>query len=160
MFPLLAKEGARGRSSLTQHFSRGTERERRRALRTNATAAERQLWRHLRGKQLGVKFRRQYSVDVYVVDFYAPRAKLAVEVDGGSHFRTAAAVYDEERTSHLNRFGIEVLRFTNLEVFENLEGVLHTIEDALKHRAATSPWPPPSKGGGIEYVTVIANGCT
>lgn len=74
-----------------------------------------------------------------MLDFYAPRAKLAVEVDGDSHFRTAAPVYDEERTSHLNRFGIEVLRFTNREVFENLEGVLHAIEDAFKHRTATSP---------------------
>jgi very-short-patch-repair endonuclease len=139
LFPLLAKEGARGRLTLPRHFNRGTERERRRALRANATAAERQLWRHLKGEQLGVKFRRQYSVDVYVLDFYAPRAKLAVEVDGDSHFRTAAAAYDEERTIHLSRFGIEVLRFTNREVFENLEGVLHAIEDAFKHRTATSP---------------------
>jgi very-short-patch-repair endonuclease len=139
LFPLLAKEGARGRSSLTQHFNRSTERARRKALRCNAPAAECELWRHLKGKQLGVKFRRQYSVDVYVVDFYAPRAKLAVELDGDSHFRAAAAVYDQERTTYLKRFGIQVLRFTNLEVFENLQGVLHAVEDALKRRATTSP---------------------
>ena len=124
---------------LTEHFNRGTERERRKALRRNATAAERLLWQHLKGKRLGVKFRRQYSVDVYILDFYAPRAKLAVEVDGDSHCRAAAVVYDAERTAHLKRFGIEVLRFTNLEVIENLEGVLHAVEGAVKHRATTSP---------------------
>jgi very-short-patch-repair endonuclease len=114
-------------------------------LRRNAPAAEYHLWQHLKGKQLGVGFRRQYSVDAYGLDFYAPRAQLAVEVDGDSHFRTAAAEYDQERTTHLKRFGIEVLRFTNLEVFENLEGVLHTIDEALKRRAACHPNPPPNK---------------
>jgi very-short-patch-repair endonuclease len=54
-------------------------------------------------------------------------------------FVPPAEVYDKERTARLNRFGIEVLRFTNLDVFENLKGVLHSIEDAIKHRAATSP---------------------
>ena len=138
-FPLLAKEGVRGRSILTQHFNRGTERERRRALRRKAPDAECRLWQRLKGKQLSVKYRRHDSVDAYVLDFYAPRAKLAIEVDGDSHFRAAATFYDQERTTRLNRFGIEVLRFTNLEVSENMEGVLNTIEEALKQRATTSP---------------------
>lgn len=124
---------------LTQHFNRRTERAERRALRTNATAAERRLWQHLRGKQLGVEFRRQYSVDAYVLDFYAPRAKLALEVDGDSHLRAAATGYDQERTTDLNRFGIEVVRFTNGEIFENIEGVLDAIEVALERRGTTAP---------------------
>ena len=150
-FPLLAKEGARGRLRLTQHFNRGTERAKRKALRRNAPEAEQRLWQHLRSKQLGVKFRRQYSVDAYVLDFYAPRSKLAVEVDGDSHFRPAATVYDEERTRHLNRFGIEVVRFTNAEVAENIQAVLAAIGEALKRRPSTSPSPPPSKGGGNSF---------
>lgn len=117
---------------LTLHFNRGSQRDKRKALRQNASDAEQRLWRHLRGKQIGTKFRRQYSVDAYVLDFYAPRAKLAIEVDGDSHFTGAAIQYDHERTTHLNRFGIEVLRFTNLDIVENIEGVLTTIEAAVK----------------------------
>jgi very-short-patch-repair endonuclease len=138
-FPLLAKEGVRGRSLLTQHFNRRSERDTRKTLRNNATDPERRLWQHLRGKQLGTKFRRQYSVDAYVLDFYAPRSKLAIEVDGDSHFTPKAREYDQERTTHLNRFGIAVLRFTNLEIVENIEGVLDTIEAAVKRRSTTSP---------------------
>jgi very-short-patch-repair endonuclease len=148
-FPLLAKEGVRGRFLLTQHFNRRTERAKRTALRAHATAAEQRLWQHLRGEQFGVKFRRQYSVDAYVLDFYAPRSKLAVEVD--SHFRPAATVYDEERTRHLKRFGIEVVRFRNAEVAENIEAVLAAIGEALKRWPTTSPSPPPSKGGGNSF---------
>src|SRR5262249_45029120 len=90
------------------------ERQRRKALRRNASQAEQRLWEHLRGNQLGIKFRRQYSVDAYVLDFYAPHAKLAIEVDGDSHFTGTAPQYDHERTNYLNSFGIDVLRFTNL----------------------------------------------
>jgi len=139
LLPLLAKEGVRGRSILTLHFNRGSECDKRQALRRNATDAEQKLWHHLRGQQLGTKFRRQYSVDAYVIDFYAPQSKLAVEVDGDSHFSPAALEYDQQRTTHLNGFGIEVLRFTNLDIFESIEGVLDTIAAALKRRSTTSP---------------------
>jgi len=121
------------------HFNRGSERDKRKALRSNASDAEQRLWRHLRAKQLGTKFRRQYSIDAYVLDFYAPRLKLAIEVDGDSHFTAEAMKYDRERTTYMNQFGIEVLRFTNLEIFENIEGVLDTIERAVKGRRTTSP---------------------
>jgi len=125
--------------SLTQHFNQSRERAKRTALRRNATAAEQQLWQHLRRRQLGNKFRRQYSVDAYVLDFYAPRAKLAIEVDGDSHFKPQALDYDDQRTVHLNRFGIEVLRFTNRDIFDNIEGVLDIVAAAVKRRGGTSP---------------------
>ncbi len=143
LLPLLAKEGVRGRLLVSLHFNQCSQRGKRKALRRNASDAEQRLWQRLRGKQLGTKFRRQYSVDAYVLDFYAPRAKLAVEVDGDSHFTAGAIRYDRERTTHLNRFGIEVLRFTNLDVVDNIEGVLSTIEAAVKRRSSTSPLPPP-----------------
>lgn len=75
---------------MTLHFNRQSERDKRRALRSDASAAEKKLWQRLRAGQLGAKFRRQYSVDAYVLDFYAPRSKLAVEVDGDSHFTADA----------------------------------------------------------------------
>jgi len=128
---------------VTQHFNRRSALSKRKALRHNATEAERRLWQHLRGEHLDAKFRRQYSVDAYVLDFYAPRAKLAIEVDGDSHFSPEAMAYDRERTIYLEHFGITVLRFTNLEITENLEGVLASIKQAVSLRKETSPVPPP-----------------
>jgi very-short-patch-repair endonuclease len=96
----------------------------------------------LRRAQLGAKFRRQYSVDVYVLDFYASRLKLAIEVDGDSHYTADAIAYDRKRTAYLNRFGIDVLRFTNLEITENLDGVLESIRGAVNQRKDTSPLAP------------------
>ncbi len=119
---------------MTQHFNRGSERDKRKTLRSNATEAEQRLWQHLRAQQLGAKFRRQYSVDTYVLDFYAPRLKLGIEVDGDSHFTPGAIEYDQERTAHLQRFGMDVLRFTNREVIQNVDGVLAAIEEAIKKR--------------------------
>jgi len=124
---------------MTLHFNRHTERNKRKALRNNATDVEQRLWQFLKSKQVGAKFRRQYSVDAYVLDFFAPRSKLAIEVDGDSHFTADAMQYDSGRTAYFEQFGIEVLRFTNLEIFENIEGVLEVIQAAVKRRKATSP---------------------
>ena len=124
---------------LTLHFTRGSERYKRKALRGNASDAEQELWRYRKGKQLGTKFRRQYSVDAYVLDFSAPRSKLAIEVDGTSHFTAHGVKYDQERTAYLKQFGVEVLRFTNLEIVDNIDGVLGRIEEVLQRRKATSP---------------------
>ncbi len=93
----------------------------------------------MRSEQLGAKFRRQYSVDAYVLDFYAPRLKLAIELDGDSHFTDEAMEYDRTRTAYLERFGIEVLRFSNLEIGENLDGELARIDEVVRRRKATSP---------------------
>ena len=109
------------------------------ALRKNCTDAEKKLWWKLRAAQFGLRFRRQYSVDSYILDFYAPRLKLAVEVDGDSHFTDDALAYDARRSAHLARYGIEVLRFTNIEVLLNLDVVLTAIEEAVARRRATSP---------------------
>ncbi len=138
LLPLLAKEGARGRLLLTLHFNRSSEREKRKALRS-ATDTEQRLWQRLRGKQLATTFRRQYRIDAHVLDFCAPRSKLAVEVDGDSHFTADAVAYDQERTADLECFGIDVLRFTNPEVCENLDGVLAKIDEVLQRRKATAP---------------------
>jgi very-short-patch-repair endonuclease len=113
----------------------------RKALRQNATDAERRLWPHLRGERLGAKFRRQYSVDAYVLDFYAPGVKLAIEVDGELHYSPEGMAYDRERTTYLERFGITVLRFTNVEVAENIEGVMANIQEAVNLRKTTAPKP-------------------
>lgn len=91
------------------------------------------LWQRLKGKQLaGAKFRRQYSVDEFVLDFYAHSAKLAIEIDGPTHFTEEAKEYDEYRTKYIEHFGIKIVRFTNEDVYRNIEGVTLKIESAVQ----------------------------
>ena len=118
---------------MTQHFNRITEKARRKQLRNNPTEAERKLWQYLKGKQVaGVKFRRQYSIDAYIIDFYAPSLKLAIEIDGHSHFTSRGIEYDENRTKYIDGFGIRILRFTNDDVYENIEGVISRINEVIQ----------------------------
>lgn len=96
------------------------------------TQAEIVLWSRLKNRQVnGYKFRRQYSVDQYVVDFYCPRVKLAVEVDGDSHFTEEAESYDEDRQKKIEQLGIHFLRFTNVDVKKNLYEVVNAIAEKL-----------------------------
>ena len=123
-----------------------------RSLRTNATAAERRLWQHLRLlKSEGCHFRRQVPLGGYIADFACHTAKLVIELDGGQH--GDAQTYDAQRTEVLARQGYGVIRFWNNEVFETLEGVVDRIRHELSlptaFRYAATPTPtPPHKGEG------------
>jgi putative DNA methylase len=115
-----------------------------RDLRKTMTDAEQLLWQCLRGKQLdGFKFRRQHPIDRFVLDFYCPAARLAVELDGSQHNTEQGRAADAERTAWLNARGIRVLRFWNSEVFSNLEGVLTAIWEALHAHDRVGPHPSP-----------------
>ncbi|RNE65812.1 DUF559 domain-containing protein [Vibrio cholerae] len=102
-------------------------------LRNHMTHPEQRLWQHLRHFQLGVKFRRQFGVGTYVLDFYCSTYKLAVEIDGDSHFSEGGKIHDEQRTAYLKRHGIRVVRYTNQEVEQQLTDV---IEDIFRHLQA------------------------
>lgn len=111
-----------------QHYLKGHRKE----LRQNLTPAEAALWKALQGGQLdGRKFRRQHSFGNYILDFYCPAEKLAVELDGRHHFSDAGFEAESERTAFLNCHGIRVLRFENKVVFEQLDGVLEEIRLAF-----------------------------
>jgi very-short-patch-repair endonuclease len=111
---------------MTQIFNRSSDTEKRRRLRRESPLAEQCLWLRLRNRQLmGYRFRRQYGIDPYVLDFYCPELKLAIEVDGDSHFE--AREYDRERQRYIESLGIRVLRFTNREVFEGLDDLARGI---------------------------------
>ena len=96
-----------------------------REMRKNPTVAERKLWGYLRN--FPVKFWRQKPINHFIVDFYCPKLKLVIEVDGDSHFTDSGLVYDEERTRILEGYGLRVIRFTNDEVLQNFEGVCEQI---------------------------------
>jgi len=93
------------------------------------TTAETFLWSKIRMKKVKNHwFYRQKPVGMYIADFYCPAAKLVVEVDGGQHFSDEMIEYDRVRNEYMAGMGIRVLRFTNVEVLTNIEGVLETIE--------------------------------
>ena len=106
----------------------------RQKLRNNPTRAEKVLWRMLRRSGLGFKFRRQHGVGRYVLDFYCPEAKLAVELEGGIHGDPIRAERDVERHSFLASQGIHILYFRNQAVLEWNDFVLNTIRAAAKER--------------------------
>jgi len=126
---------------MTRVYNRTSEKKKRRALRGEMPRAEVLLWSKLRGRQLGeLKFRRQYSVGPYVVDFYCPEARLAIEVDGDSHFVDGAEDCDARRQTYIESFGIQFVRCTNGDVYDRMDGVLEEIERvALKRSQAKNP---------------------
>jgi very-short-patch-repair endonuclease len=107
--------------------------QRRKELRNNATPAERLLWCSLQhGSLAGYKFRRQHSVGFYILDFYCPSERLAIELDGDTHFTEEALEYDRERTTYLNSLSIKVLRFLNTDVYDNLDAVGDRILEEIR----------------------------
>ncbi len=127
-------------------------------LRENMTDTERLLWSRLRRKQiLGVQFYRQKPIGNYIVDFYAPKVKLVVEVDGAQHLEEKHLEEDKRRDAYLTGQGLCVLRFNNLQIFQELDSVMEVIyktvmeelerEGFLKNPPLNkSPLPPFSKG--------------
>lgn len=106
------------------------------------TKAEVILWSKLKGKATGYKFRRQYSVGAFVLDFYCPELKLAIEVDGDSHFTDDAELKDAIRERIVSEYGIYFLRFTNAEVSDNVDGVVTEICRWTKRPPRPSATPP------------------
>ena len=103
-------------------------RERRRGLRNKQTKAERILWWHIGDRRLNDnRFFRQYSVGPYILDFYCPKARLAIELDGETHLPSEQRMYDSERTKYLEANDVKVIRFWNDEIENNLEAVLEKI---------------------------------
>ena len=109
------------------------------ALRNSVTASESLLWEYLSNKQLGVKFRRQHPISLYIADFYCHEAKLIIELDGNIHNKPEVLTNDIERQKNLEILGIKVIRFTNRELNNNLNQVLDKIKEALQARQFTAP---------------------
>jgi very-short-patch-repair endonuclease len=121
-------------------------------LRHDSTEAEQTLWQYLRGRRLaGAKFRRQHPLGPnYIVDFYCAEARLAVELDGSVHDTSRAHWADGIRHRQIQHAGVRVLRFTNEEVFNDLEHVLAVIREHLTPSLTATPSPPMERGLGGE----------
>jgi adenine-specific DNA-methyltransferase len=129
-----------------------------RALRKRMTDAERLLWRHLRNRELGGwKFKRQYPVGPFIVDFICLEKNVVIEVDGGQHAENEEK--DVQRSAYLNKMGYRVFRFWNNEVLQETEAVLTAIFDILANGKQNSPSPPPlphrGRGGCYDWLSNI-----
>jgi len=121
-----------------------TLKQRRRELRRNQTDAEKAFWKRVRNRQFyGVRFFRQYSIGPYILDFYFPTVKTAIELDGGQHNQSENKEYDEARSGYLKTQGINVIRFWNHEVLIDMQSVLNKL-----HMKVTPPVLPFRKGEG------------
>jgi very-short-patch-repair endonuclease len=114
---------------MTVLYNKTKNLEKRRILRREQTGVESLLWDNLRRNKLKCKFKRQYSVGPYVLDFYSPRNKLAIELDGFQHVENKE--YDEERSRYLSILGIKIIRFWNSEVSANIDNVIDKIINEL-----------------------------
>ena len=120
---------------MTKIFNRSSMKYRRQVLRRNMPKEEIALWSRIRRKQVGgYKFRRQYSVGIYILDFYCPVLKLAIEIDGKSHDSSDIKSYDQERQKEIEGLGIAFLRFNNDEINNSLNEVIGKINQKIKSR--------------------------
>jgi very-short-patch-repair endonuclease len=128
-----------------------------RTLRRTPTDAERKMWFLLRGlKPLGIHFRRQALIGIYIADFAWYGGKLVIELDGSQHIETRAA-YDIKRTAWLQSQGYRVLRFWNNDVLQTPRSVGEAILAAARESAA-NPTPNPSPQGGGEHAAASSKG--
>jgi very-short-patch-repair endonuclease len=119
---------------MTQLYNRKDIKTLRKKLRNNCTDAERVLWNYLRKRQFNdLKFVRQFSVGSYVLDFYCPKIKLAIEIDGGQHNDEIGKEYDLSRTKYMEKFGISVKRYWNNDVLANTGNVLEDLEKFVQN---------------------------
>ena len=113
----------------------------RQQLRKIMPGPEQYLWQRLRNKQLGVKFRRQQGIGRYIVDFYCPECALVIELDGDSHYLEGAQEYDAIRDKFMAELQLSVLRFSNSDVMNNVNGVIEVIREKVLHLLGDLPPP-------------------
>ena len=118
--------------------------------RKNSTKAEKKMWNEiLRNKLTGYKFVRQKPINNFILDFYSSEILFAIEIDGDSHYENRK--YDEKRTVILNKLGIKVIRYTNIEIINSIDGVYLDLLKKIKIRERELNKPPKSPlSGGLE----------
>ncbi len=134
---------------MTLHYNKKSEQEKRRTLRKGMTFCEKIMWKYLRKRQFGIRFLRQYSIDAYVIDFYSPEIKLAIELDGEVHNLPEQREYDKHRQKYIESFGITFVRITNDEFMGNPDKAFKKIENKIKE-IKTPPTSSPLVKGRIE----------
>ncbi|MEO8512795.1 MAG: endonuclease domain-containing protein [Ignavibacteria bacterium] len=131
IWPLLNKELKTGKI-----YNRKIDNEKRKSLRNNMTKAEEILWGEIKNRKiLGFKFRRQFGIGAYVVDFYCTELKFVIEIDGATHLTDEEIEYDRNRENEIKQLDIRFIRFTNIEIYEALEYVLERLKAKIQELA-------------------------
>jgi len=123
-----------------------TNKQFRKSLRNNLTSSEAILWNYLKHSKLGEKFRRQHGIENFVLDFYCPRLRLAIELDGASHDNPQKFYYDKNRDKFLETKQVRVLRIQSKDVYKNLDGVLKEIKKYLQTTFPLTTSPSSNSG--------------
>jgi very-short-patch-repair endonuclease len=127
---------------MTKLFTKISVKERRRTLRHNMTRAEAILWNRLKQKQIcGQRFLRQFSIDSFILDFFCSKLYLAIEVDGDTHLTKDEILNDINRQHKIESHNIHFLRFTNGEIYSNLDQVIETIRSKVNDLIKNPPTP-------------------
>ena len=100
-------------------------------LRKNPTHEELLLWQHLKANNLGVRFKRQHPISMYIADFYCHELKIVIEIDGSVHNLKEVKELDMVREGDINSFGIKVIRFQNSEIRNNIENVINQLKNII-----------------------------
>lgn len=128
MVQLMLRNLTHQNKTVTRIYNRHFDKEKRQYLRNNSPKAEALLWQKIRRRQVAnIKFRRQYGIERFVLDFYSPHLNLAIEIDGPTHIGREVKKYDQCRQSFVESLGIRFLRFTNEEIYEDINSVVGTI---------------------------------
>jgi very-short-patch-repair endonuclease len=107
-----------------------------RMLRKRMTNAEKQLWEKLKGKQImGLRFRSQHPIDIFIADFYCHEARLVIEIDGDIH--NGQFEYDDGREAEIEKYNIKVIRFSNNEIINEIDTVIIKIKAIVKERISS-----------------------
>lgn len=112
-------------------FNKGSTKDKRNDLKNNMTPEEELLWKKIRKDSLGVRFRRQYGIGEYIVDFYCPKLRLVIEIDGGQHYSQNGLEYDYVRKEYMKELGLKILRFRNVEIRDDIERVIEEIKKEI-----------------------------
>jgi very-short-patch-repair endonuclease len=117
----------RGYMDNAQIFNKKSNKDFRRKLRKLPIRAERELWCQIRNRRIGYKFRRQFGIGKYIVDFYCPELRFVIEVDGATHTEDKEIEYDSKRQKYIESLGLKVVRIRNVDIMERLEAVVEKI---------------------------------
>jgi very-short-patch-repair endonuclease len=129
------KKGGRGDLKISMLKYNANLKSKARQIRQNLTDSERALWQRLRGKQLtGIQFYRQKPIGKYIVDFYAPKAKLVIELDGSQHLEAHHIEKDRERDEYFDRLGLMVLRFNSRQILKETDAIMEFIYRKIAER--------------------------
>jgi very-short-patch-repair endonuclease len=112
-------------------YNKESTKVKRRILKRSMTPEEKMLWNVIRRDSLGFRFRRQFGIGEYIVDFYCSKLKLVIELDGEQHYSKARLEYDKIRDEYMKNLGIKTIRFKNKEIRENLAGVIKKIKEYI-----------------------------